>query len=37
MMLPSLSHYCLEGEDQGRDGKVGKHCVGGLLGYGNMK
>ena len=29
MMPPSLSHYSLEGEDQGRDEKV----VNGLLGY----
>jgi len=37
MMSPSLSHYCLEGEDQGGDGKDGKYCVGGPLGYGDMK
>jgi len=34
-MSPSLSHCCLEGEDRGRDEKVGKYCGDGLLGYGD--
>ena len=39
VMPPSLSHYSLEGEDPGRDEKVGncKYCGDGLLGYGDDK
>jgi len=33
MMPPSLSHYSLGGEDQGRGEKVGIHCGDDLLGY----
>ena len=36
MMPSSLSHYCLEGEAQGRDEKVGKYCEDGL-GYGDYE
>ena len=32
---PSLSHYCLEGQDRGKDEKVGKYCGDSLLGYGD--
>jgi len=35
MMPPLLSHYSLEGEDRGRDGKDVKYCGDGLLGYGD--
>ena len=35
MMPPSHSHYSLEGEDRGRDEKVGKFCRDGLLGCGD--
>jgi len=33
MVPPSLSHYSLGEQDQGRDEKVSKYCGNGLLGY----